>query len=410
MAPRGAAAPEAPLNPRLPAPLWLVLAALLGLVVGIASQRMGAPRAEPEPTADVATVFDRVRPSVVDVRVPGDREKLGAGVVVGPLEVVTARHLVFDAAGPLEVRAHDGTLQQARVVGTDARSDLALLAIDRPLEPARMGNAGRVRVGDTVLAVGNPFGLSHSLSVGVVGAKDRRLQAGGGPRVGFLQLSIPLNPGNSGGPIFNLEGELVGLLTGTHTEGQGIGFAVPTDVVAEAMPDLRAGRHVSRGFLGIRADDTERGVEVVSTIPTGPADVAGLQPGDLVTGFDDVDIGRTTDLYDRLDALPGGHRTHIRLLRDGQLQVLEVELSDWASQPVVIAGMTLRPLAGSGGRVVAIRPRSRASRAGVQLDDVVRTVDGLPMYAPADVRTALSTATSGSLGLERQGRALQVPI
>lgn len=382
-----------------------------GLAVGVLGQRLLAEPIELPAAPDVATVYERVRTTVVDLQVPGDPPRLGAGVVVGPTELVTARHLVLDADGPVEVRAHDGTHQTATVVATDARTDLALLAVDGPLQPAEMGSAGRVRVGDTVLAVGNPFGLSHSLSVGVVGAKGRRLEAGGGPRVGLLQLSIPLNPGNSGGPIFNLDGQLVGLLTGTHTEGQGIGFAVPTDVVAEAMPELRRGEDISRAFLGVRAEDTEQGVIIASVVPTGPADVAGLRPGDRLIAFADQQVASTAHLYDRLDQLAGGRRAEVQLYRDGVLQLVEVELADWAEQPVVIGGMTLRPVAGSGGRVVAVRPRSRAARAGVLLGDLVRTVDGLPVRAPADVRTSLSEpSTAGRLGLEREGRALQIVL
>lgn len=377
--------------------------------IGAVGQRMTAiPRIAPVP--DVATVFERVRPSVVDLRVLAPVESLGAGVVVGPGEILTARHLVVDAGEAIEVRMHDGRTTMARVLGTDARSDLALLAFDEPGQPAVMASAGSVRVGDSVLAVGNPFGLSHSLSVGVVGAKDRQLEPGSGTRVRFLQLSIPLNPGNSGGPIFGLDGRMVGLLTGTHTEGQAIAFAVPTDTVAAAMPALRSGAQVSRGFLGLRVSNGPRGVRVESAIPTGPADVAGIQAGDLLTSFDGREMGGANDLYARLDELPGGHRTSVRLLRDGALHVVEVELADWALQPVVIAGMTLRPLAGSGGRVVAVRPRSRAARAGVKVGDVVATVDGLPMQAPADVRGALRSGSNGQLGIERDGRGIQLRI
>jgi serine protease Do len=385
-----------------------VLALGVGVVLGAVAHRstQRTPQAEVD---DIATVFDRVRPSVVDLRVLSPVERVGAGVVVGPTEILTARHLILDAGEAIEVRTHDGRTTMATVRGTDARTDLALLVVDDPLQPASMTHAGTVRVGDTVLAVGNPFGLTQSLSVGVVGAKDRRLEPGSGSRVGFLQLSIPLNPGNSGGPIFDLQGRMVGLLTGTHTEGQAIAFAVPTDVVALAIPALRDGQNVSRGFLGLRASNGPRGVAVDSVIPTGPADAAGIRAGDLLTRFDDRALGSTTDLYAHLDALPGGHRTSVHLLRDGTLHVLDVELTDWALQPVVVGGMTLRPVPGSGGRVVAVRPRSRAARAGVEVDDIVQTVDGLPMRAPADVRRALR-AGSGQLGIERDSRGLQLRI
>lgn len=355
-------------------------------------------------------MYSAIQGTVVALRVNAPERRLGAGVVVGEHEIMTARHLVVDVDGAVDVLLADGRHLEARVRGTDARTDLALLAVDEPLPSARMADAHHVRVGDTVFAVGNPYGLPHSVTVGVVGAKHRRLTSGTGPEVGFLQLSIPLNPGNSGGPIFDLDGRLVGLLTGTHTEGQAIAFAVPTDTVVAALPALRSGADVSRGFLGLRVAPTEDGVRVVSIIPTGPADLAGVRPDDVLTAFDGVPIGAPQDLYTRLDQLPGDHATSLRLLRDGTLHVLEVELADWALQPVAIAGMTLRPHAGSGGRVVAVRPRSRADEAGVQIGDLVRTVDGLPLQAPADVRSALSPTRAARIGLERDGVSVQAAL
>ncbi len=401
---------EDALNPRISTVIGLGVAVLIGLIAGVTGHRLHRAGSTHARSAEVATVFEEVRPSAVDLRVLGSSERLGAGVVVGPLEVITARHLVVDAEGPIRVHAWDGTVQDARLLGTDARSDLALLALVEPLRPAKLGSVRDLRIGDTVLAVGNPFGLGQSLSVGVVGAKGRKLTRGGAPQVGFIQLSIPLNPGNSGGPVFGLDGRLAGILTGTHTEGQGIGFAVPADAIVDALADLRAGRHLTRGFLGVRVADTDGGVTIVSTIPTGPADMAGLRPGDRIVGFDGVEIGDVRSFYERLDRLAGGERTTFHVYRDGALVIVDVELADWSEQPVVIAGMTLRPLAGAGGRVVAVRPRSRAARAGIRIGDVVRTVNGLPVRAPADVREAIGLERAAIMRVEREGRAVQIRL
>ncbi|MEZ4323473.1 MAG: PDZ domain-containing protein [Myxococcota bacterium] len=386
----------------------LIVALLLGALLGAGLQRVLTPPpvvAMPDP----ADVFAGAHASVLDIQVTSPESRVGAGVAISETEIITARHLVFDTVGPIAVIDSMGASQLATVVGTDARTDLALLRVEGPLVPAELGDSAGVRVGDRVVAVGNPFGLGHSLSVGVVGAKHRKLDRGAGPRVDFMQLSIPLNPGNSGGPIFAMDSRVVGVLTGTHTQGQAIAFAVPAERVTESLPALRSGRQVTRAFLGVRVESEGAGVRVVSVVPSGPADRAGVRPGDALTAFDDQPLSTPEDLYARLDTMPGGARTTIRLMRDGQLHIVDVELADWAEQPTVIAGMTLRPLPGSGGEVVAVRPRSRAARAGVMVDDVVRTVNGLPMQAPTDVKDTIGAETA-QMELVRDGTPLTLQL
>jgi serine protease Do len=393
--------------------IWVVVALVVGALLGAILHRASMPVAPAEPPGHdqpFAEVFARVHDQVVDIGVESPEARVGAGVVVSPTEIVTARHLVFDTVGPISVKSASGSVQTAEVVGTDARTDLALLQVEGPMDPAQMGDSQTVRVGDRVAAVGNPFGLGHSLSTGVVGALHRKLDQGAGPRVDFIQLSIPLNPGNSGGPIFALDGRVIGVLTGTHAQGQAIAFAVPAERVTESLPLLRTGRQVTRGFLGVRVEADGSAVRVTRVVPSSPADRAGLRPGDALTAFDETPLAEPRDLYDALDSLPGGARVSIRLRRDGQLQIVDVELADWAEQATVIAGMTLRPLPGSGGEVVAVRPRSRAHRAGVMVDDIVRTVNGLPMQAPADVKDTIPSDGTAQLELVRDGASVNVQL
>jgi len=365
-----------------------------------------------EPTwPSYAATFDAVAPSVVEVVITAPDGRIGTGFAVSPTEVVTARHIVIDAER-IVIRALDDREHEATVVGTDARTDLALMrVVDGSLPPARLGKSADLRVGDTVLAVGNPYGLGHSVSVGVVGHRARRLSvdAADGPRVSFLQLSIPLNPGNSGGPIFDAEGQVIGVLSGTHTQGQAIAFAVPVEAVVAGLSALRAGAQVSRAFLGIRTEEQGRSLRVTSVIPSGPADRAGIRPGDILTAFDGQTVATSSQLFDGLDALPGGAVATVRIQRDGQLVILDVRLGDWAEQPIVVGGMTLRPRAGSGGEVVAVRPRSRAERAGVLVGDIVLTVSGLPVQAPADVRESL-VGGAVQLELARDGMSVAVKL
>jgi serine protease Do len=324
--------------------------------------------------------------------------------------VVTARHLVVDAEQVL-IRDISGRTIPAAVVGTDARTDLALLRVPGAgLQPVDLDLSDERPVGDTVIAIGNPYGLSHSLAVGVVGGRGRRLQGAPEEGVDYLQLSIPLNPGNSGGPVFDEEGRVVGVLSGTHAQGQAIAFAVPVAALVESLPALRAGQRVSRAFLGARVELQGGYVVATTVIPSSPADRAGLRPGDVLTALAEDPIWSPRDLSRALDRYDGGAHVALRLLRDGERQVVDVVLADWAEQPVVIGGMTLRPAPGAGGEVVAVRPRSRAEKSGVRVGDVVRSVDGVPVRAPADIRDALVNGNPAQLDVVRGGVPLAIQL
>jgi serine protease Do len=384
----------------------LIAAALAGFAVG----RAGGGSAWPS----YAPVFDRVAAGVVNVSVDGASVRLGSGFAVGPDEVVTARHLVIDAASHVLIRDLDGRTLPAAVVGVDARTDLALLSVPGAhFQPNALGATDGLRIGDPVFAIGNPYGLGHSLSVGVVGGRGRRLQVAQGddvPRVDFLQMSIPLNPGNSGGPVFDAGGRVVGVLSGTHAQGQAIAFVVPVETLRDSLPALRAGQRVSRAFIGFELQATESGPVVSRLIPSSPGDRAGIREGDQLVSIDGQRLGSPTDLARVLDPLRGGSTVEVEVVRAGAQVRFSVELADWAEQPVVIAGMILRPALGAGGEVAAVTPRSRAERAGVRAGDVVRAVDGVPVRAPADVRDALLGGTSAQLDLVRGGVPVGVQL
>ena len=386
----------------------IVGATALGVVLGAEFVRhFNVPPSAPR---SIAQIYEELRMSVVDLQIEGHAPRVGSGVVIGPHEIITARHLIPDSRERIVITTASGERIDARVKGTDARTDLALLTVESDLMPAEVSSSASARVGDQVFAVGNPFGLGHSVSVGVIGATKRRLDRQNGPQVELLQLSIPLNPGNSGGPIFDREGRMVGLLTGTHTQGQGIGFAVPSEIVAASLPNLRLGKAVSRAFLGVRLNDTEEGVRVDSVLPEGPAARAGLQPGDLIASVDGHVVGSTEMLYSYLDTLTGSSKITATFYRDQELLLRDIQLVDWSQQPVVIAGMTLRPSPGTGGIVVAVRPRSRAAHAGIQANDIVQAVNGLPVRAPADAKDAIRSASAVQLGIKRNGESLLMPL
>jgi serine protease Do len=384
--------------------LAMASAALVGAVAAVGLSESRRVSAWPS----YAALFEAAAPSVVSVAVERPEARSGSGFAVSADEVVTARHLVVGAPS-VEVIDVSGAAHPAELVGSDARSDLALLRVQGArLVPAPLGDSSRLRVGDAVVAIGNPYGLGHSLSAGVVGHVGRRLASGDdGPRVDFVQLSVPLNPGNSGGPVYDARGDVVGVLSGTHAQGQAIAFAVPVQVLLDALPALRAGQHVSRAFLGLRLGD---GAAVASVIPHSPADRAGVRVGDRLVSLGERPVAGAEALQGALDALAGGQEVTLVLQRDDEPLQLEVKLADWARQPVVAAGMTLVPAPGSGGEVVAVRPRSRAERAGMQVGDRVRAVDGVPVRAPADIKGRLAVGDAVQLEVLRGGAPLAVAL
>lgn len=380
---------------------WVLAVGALAFAAG----RMSVPeRVEVAAFPSYAEVYERVAPVVVNVSLSEPDSRVGSGFAVARDQVVTARHLVVGAQDVV-VRTVHGKAVWTRVVGTDARTDLALLRAEGDVfEPAVLGSSEHLVAGDTLLALGNPYGLGHSLAVGVLGSRERRMVVrDGGPNVDFLQLTMPLNPGNSGGPIFDASGSVVGILAGTHAEGQAIAFAVPVEVLKEVLPQLSEGARMTRAYLGARAFADEGGLRVSDVVPSGPADRGGVLVGDLLVSLDGTALDTPDTLRTLLDSLPANQRAELRLVREGESQTVEIGLTDWAERAVAVAGMTLRPDPGSGGRVVAVRPRSRAERAGVRVGDVVRTVDGIPVRAPADVQDLLAPGEPAKIEAVREG-------
>jgi S1-C subfamily serine protease len=281
----------------------------------------------------------------------------GSGVVLDRLgNVLTNNHVVRDALR-VEVTLHDGSSYPATVVGRDPLSDLAVLKVDAPadkLTPAALGDSNALKVGQLAIAIGNPLGFNRTLTLGVVSGLGRPIP-GASRRLmtGMIQTDAALNPGNSGGPLLNTRGEVVGINTAIERDQPGVGFAVPIDRARRSMPEMMAGRAVRHPWLGISGVDlssfladelglkAQRGVLIQQTVPNGPAAQAGLRAaegspasGDVIMAIDGQPIEGVADLVAYADARQVGDRVTLRVQRAGEELDLPLTLGDFPQELV----------------------------------------------------------------------------
>jgi serine protease Do len=226
----------------------------------------------------------------------------------------------------------------AKIIGRDPKTDIALIKIEpkETLTAASLGDSERLRVGDWVVAVGNPFGLSNTVTAGIVSAKNRVI--GAGPYDDFIQTDAPINPGNSGGPLFNLKGEVVGINTAIVPQGQGIGFAVAVNMAKSLLPQLETKGEVTRGYLGVsiqpitpelaksmKLKDT-KGALVADVTKGSPAEAAGIHRGDVIVNFDGNAVGESGHLPALVAATPVERAVPVKIVRDGTEQVVSVKV------------------------------------------------------------------------------------
>ncbi len=289
---------------------------------------------------------ERLRPALVQIRVrrpPGDgegeegsRRSLGSGFLVHPDGYVVTNAHVIEGSSAVQVRLVSGRRLAGTVVGRDSRVDLALVKVEttEKLPVLPLGDSEAVRVGELVLALGHPFGLEQSVSLGIVSRKGAPLVAAA-PGFDFVQTDAVVNPGNSGGPLVNMTGAVIGVNTMAARNGS-IGFAIPSNLVKALLPDLLAKGKIEWGWLGVRIDEiTEdnvaeyglaapRGVAIQSVIPDQPASRAGLKAKDVVLSIDGSVVATPRDLQRLIAATPAGRTVRLLLLREGREQELAV--------------------------------------------------------------------------------------
>jgi serine protease Do len=374
--------------------------------------------------------------------VESPRKSLGSGFIISPKGYLISNNHVVEGASEIRVKLADGREFEAEPVGLDAKTDTALLKLksssgeikDLPIVP--LGNSDSLEVGEFVVAVGNPFGFDESVSLGIVSAKERVI--GAGPYDEFIQTDAAINPGNSGGPLFNTRGEVVGVNTAIVAHGQGIGFAIPVNMVKALLPQLLEKGRATRGWLGVSIQEVTpelsrmlklertQGALIAGVMKAGPADAGGLRAGDLVVGVN----GRKVDTYNQLMRyvafIAPGTSTKLTVLREGKERNLEVTLGERPEDEDLVGrteprgapssdklGLSVAPLSAAranrsgidgGVQVTQVKADGPAARAGVQPGDVVVELQRQPIRTVGDYAGALASLRPGEMALLRLQR------
>ena len=357
------------------------------------------------------------------------QQSLGSGFIISKDGFIITNNHMVEGSDEIKVKISDGRELKAKVVGRDPKTDLALLKISSLFENLpvlALGDSERVRVGDWVLSVGNPFGLEHTVTQGIISATGRVL--GSGPYDNFLQTDAPINPGNSGGPLVNLRGEVIGINTAIVSGGQGIGFAIPSALAKSVVAQLRDKGRVVRGWIGVSMQSVTpeiarsfglkepRGALVGDLDPGGPAAKGGIKQGDIIVSYGGRTLKSANDLPRLVAETPVGKSVPVVVIRDAKelhitLKVAELSEEKAAAQaqaeaPVQSLGMKvdslteqLRQQVGisekSGVVVTEVEQGGSADDAGVQVGDVVLEVNRKPIKSLADYNAALVAARKG---------------
>ncbi len=358
------------------------------------------------------------------------QRSLGSGVVVSEDGyIVTNNHVVADAE-EIVVTFSENERYEAKIIGRDPKTDLALIKIqvDKPIRAARFGDSDKLRVGDWVVAIGNPFGLGNTLTAGVVSAKGRVI--GAGPYDNFIQTDASINPGNSGGPLFNLDGEVIGINTAIFTQSGGnigIGFAIPINMAKSVMSQLKEKGRVVRGWLGVIIQTvtpeikekfglkTAEGALVGEVTADSPAEKGGLKRGDVIITFDGKKVETMNSLPPIVAETPIGKDAEIVVIREGKEKTLRVKIGELPEEPRVAAttmpeieeslGLSVQELTpelaeslgleGEQGVVVSsVRRGSPASEAGLQRGDLIQEIEREPIEGMDDYTRIMRESAS----------------
>lgn len=357
-------------------------------------------------------------------------ESLGSGFVISKDGYILTNHHVVADATRIIVRMQDGSEKDAELIGSDPRSDLALLKIDgNGLPVVRIGSSSKLKVGEWVLAIGAPFGFESTVTAGIVSAKGRSLPSEN--YVPFIQTDVAINPGNSGGPLFNLDGEVVGINSQIVSRSggfMGLSFAIPIDMAMEVVAQLKDKGRVSRGWLGVLIQPVDRelaesfgldkpsGALVSQVMPDSPAEQAGFMVGDVVVGFNGQEIGHSGQLPQIVGVLAPGTRAEAEVVRNGKSKTLKVivgELPEDLGNPLnpdrpeksgtSTLGLKVEPLSAEDlgalgvpqGVLVVEVSDGPAARAGIRRGDVLVSLDNRPVNDPKALKKLVDELDGG---------------
>ena len=350
----------------------------------------------------------------------------GSGFFISPDGYIVTNNHVASNAVKLEVVTDDGKIYTAKVVGADSRTDLALLKVDGKNDfPYVKFSRSKAEVGDWVVAMGNPFGLGGTVTAGIVSAHGRDI--GEGPYDDFIQIDAPINKGNSGGPTFNQDGEVIGVNTAIYSPSGGsvgIAFDIPSKTAERVITALKDNGHVTRGWLGVQiqgltpelADSlglkSVTGALVAAPQDGSPADKAGIKAGDLITEVNGAQVKDARDLAKKVAELAPGSEANITLNRNGENKTLTVKIGELPEKPVQHASLRAEPSKtgmtdlgirvapasevsadeSNGLAVVGVEPGGKAAEAGLAEGDIILKVGEEPVNNPGDLRHALTEA------------------
>ncbi|HYL81129.1 MAG TPA: trypsin-like peptidase domain-containing protein [Candidatus Acidoferrum sp.] len=351
---------------------------------------------------------------------PGDRPKVGSGVILSADGYILTNQHVIEQASDIEVQLMDDRKFPAKIVGRDVRTDLALLKIEATgLPPLALGDSDKLEVGELVLAIGSPFGLEYSVSLGIVSRKGRA-PGSSGAFDEYIQTDASVNPGNSGGPLLNMRGEVIGINTAVIPNRR-VAFAIPVNLAKTLLPDLQAKGRVAWGFLGVSIQDLNRelaaalGVQdtkgaLVNNVLSGqPADTAGLKRGDVILQFDGKPVPNVRALQRAVSFTPVGKQVELQVMRQGKLEAIRAKVGEAATAerqasvapPRRDMGMTLEELDAEKAKKFKLREDEDglvvtdvtrggpAAGAGIRAGDIVREVNRRPVQSLDGYRGAL---------------------
>ncbi|MBN1381862.1 MAG: DegQ family serine endoprotease [Deltaproteobacteria bacterium] len=343
------------------------------------------------------------------------QKSLGSGFIITNDGYIFTNNHVVEQADKILVKLSDGKEYEAKIIGKDAKTDIALIKIkpDHDLPIAELGDSENLRVGEWVMAIGNPFGLEQTVTAGIVSAKGRVI--GAGPYDNFIQTDASINPGNSGGPLFNMEGKVIGINTAIVAQGQGIGFAIPISMAKDILPALKSKGKVTRAWLGVSVQDITEDIAkslnkkdlngaLISEVFKGdPADRAGLKAGDIIIMVKGKEIKNTHDLLLTIASLHVGDKVNVRVLRDGKEKEFQVVVEERGDEKLVAQadqgkdelGLTVQKITPEIARylgvdkeegvvVVDVVEGSLAEDVGIQPQDIILQINKVKISSIED--------------------------